>query len=124
QLRNFIMDAVVHDTSPGGLELRQKIRIHVHNSIQSIWLTPRTLTVHQNAAHVRFTALARFDDGVVGEIDDDDTLRWTAITPASVNVDNRTGELTVNAATGDFVVEARRRGAAANSPPDATGTVR
>jgi hypothetical protein len=128
QLRNFIMDAVARDTGPGGGEFHQKIRIHVHNAIhnapQSIWLAPNILTVHQNAAHVRFTVMARFDDGVIGDISDLDILRWTALTPASVNVNNRSGELTVNVPNGDFVVELRRAGAAANSPPDATGTVR
>ncbi|MGH7357910.1 MAG: hypothetical protein ACREJR_03740, partial [Candidatus Rokuibacteriota bacterium] len=73
KLHNFLMTArqvvvaVHHET---------KIRIHVHDSIQRIWLTPNTLTIHVGSDECRFTVLALFDDGTIGDITDWPQLRF------------------------------------------------
>jgi hypothetical protein len=63
---NFIITAQQIIGGSGTLET--KIRVHVHESIQQIWLTPSTLSAHIGADERRFTVLALFDDGTVGDI--------------------------------------------------------
>ena len=44
-------------------------RVHLHQSVERIWLSPDPLTVHQGSTRSpRFTLLAEFDDGVVTDI--------------------------------------------------------
>lgn len=55
-----------------------RIRIHVHEKLSSLWLTPARLTVRQGSAQARFSVLGLFDqvldgtvvvsDGVIGDI--------------------------------------------------------
>ncbi|WP_372660221.1 hypothetical protein [Amycolatopsis kentuckyensis] len=55
-----------------------RIRIHVHEKLSSLWLTPSKLTVRQGSGQARFSVLGRFDqvldgtvvvaDGVIGDI--------------------------------------------------------
>jgi hypothetical protein len=51
-----------------GSQSETMIRIHIHDSIKKIWLTPKTLTVHQDADNARLTVLALFGDDTVGDI--------------------------------------------------------
>jgi hypothetical protein len=44
------------------------LRIYVHNVLQRMWITPKRLTVRKSAKSVRFSVLALFDDGVIGDI--------------------------------------------------------
>jgi IgA Peptidase M64 len=68
KLRNFLMTA--RQDVGGGDIFENIIRIHLHESIQKIWLTPSSLTVHARDSDCRFTVLALFDDGTVGDITD------------------------------------------------------
>src|SRR3954454_8305369 len=65
RLRTFLVTATV---TQGGTQFVTQIRVYVHESVQSRWLTPSQLTVRQGASNMRFSVLARFDDGVVGDI--------------------------------------------------------
>jgi hypothetical protein len=65
---NFLMTA--RQVVGGAATYETKIRIHIHDSIEKIWLTPSTLTVHVGSDEHRFTVLALFDDGTVGDITD------------------------------------------------------
>ena len=65
RLRTFIITATV---TQAGIDLLTQIRVYVHNLVKSRWLTPSQLTVRQGASNMRFSVLARFDDGVVGDI--------------------------------------------------------
>src|SRR5262249_5737267 len=68
KLRNFRMTAR-QDVGQGRI-FENIIRIHLHESVQKIWLTPASLTVHVDDSDCRFTVLALFDDGTVGDITD------------------------------------------------------
>jgi IgA Peptidase M64 len=81
-LRNFLMTASQRVT--GGPTFENIIRIHLHNSIQKIWLTPSTLSVHEDTKETRFTVLALFDDGVVGDITEWPQLAYTVPNPSSL----------------------------------------
>jgi hypothetical protein len=65
---NFLM--TVHEVIGGVGTNETVIRIHIHDSIQKIWLTLPTLTIHVGSNECRFTVLALFDDGAVGDITD------------------------------------------------------
>ena len=78
QPRNFIVEAVVSDEEPKEID-KAIIRIHLHNSVEKIWLTPKTLTIRRPAdptpgesydpnTRYSFTVRARFDDGIVGDV--------------------------------------------------------
>jgi hypothetical protein len=82
-LRNFLM-TVSQNRGPDAAQTL--IRIHLHGSIQKIWLTPATLTIHQGAAECRFTVLALFDDGTVGDITDWPQLTYASADPTIADV--------------------------------------
>ncbi len=90
-LRNFLIEATVTE---GAVVMRQHIRVHIHNALTDVWITPSSLTVRQNATAVRLSVMARFDDGVIGDITDWallpaahlSRLQWQASTPLSCNV--------------------------------------
>jgi hypothetical protein len=86
KLRNFLMTAF--QDLGGGNRAETVIRIHVHDSIDKIWLTPSTLNVHQGSSERRFTVLALFDDGVIGDITDWSQLRYTSSDQSAVTVAN------------------------------------
>jgi hypothetical protein len=67
-VRNFLLAAVFDDGA--GHTSQTEIRVHLHDSVEEIWLTPSTLSIHQGADECRFTVLARFDDQSVGDITD------------------------------------------------------
>jgi hypothetical protein len=65
RLYSFIVTATV---TQGTTQLRARIRVHVHDHVTAKWLTPSSLTVRQGATGMRFSVLATFDDGVIGDI--------------------------------------------------------
>jgi hypothetical protein len=75
KLRNFLMTAS-QALASGALET--VIRIHVHDSVEKIWATPLTLGAHMGTSEARFTILALFDDGVIGDITDWPELAYTS----------------------------------------------
>lgn len=85
KLRNFLMTAR-QDITGQGMTFEATIRVHVHDSVQKIWLTPSTLTIHTHDDECRFTVLALFDDGTVGDITDWPQLAYTSADPTAVDV--------------------------------------
>jgi len=73
RLRTFTVTATVRQ---GTTTLTAKLRIHVHGAVVARWITPSSLTVRQGAKAMRFSVLARFDDGVIGDI-----TNWAAALP-------------------------------------------
>jgi hypothetical protein len=83
QPHNFIVEAVVR-RNQGGVAPhrigRKTVRVHLHNSVERLWVTPETLTVRRppdpSAAGAQynpdtrhaFTVRARFDDGTTGDV--------------------------------------------------------
>src|SRR5262245_6941681 len=64
-VHNFILSVVIKlTTGPAETD----IRIHVHDDVEEIWLTPTSLAVHQGTNETRFTVLARFRDGVFNDV--------------------------------------------------------
>lgn len=70
RLQNFMMRAIA--TAHNGAEVTNAeawVRVHVHERLRKIWLTPNPLTVRRDAhATVRLTLLGEFDDGVVADL--------------------------------------------------------
>jgi hypothetical protein len=65
RLLDFLVVATVTE---GGSTFTAQKRFHIHRSITDMWLTPGTLTVHQRIRRSRFTLLAKFDDGLYGDL--------------------------------------------------------
>jgi IgA Peptidase M64 len=78
KLNNFLITArFVDRLGPGGNVFETEIRVHIHDSIEEIWLTPATLTIYHGADKPRFTVLARFSDQCIGDITDWDPSLFT-----------------------------------------------
>ena len=107
KLQNFLLTAVFVDSlSPDGNRFETEIRFFVHDSIEEIWLTPSTLTIHKDANECRFTVLARFSDKCVGDITDWTTLSLSSSNPGAVKAGSD-GKLQAVAAQGESEVTAR-----------------
>ena len=83
---NFLM--TVQQIVPGVITRETTIRVHVHDSIQTIWLTPSLLTPRIDSDETRFTVLALFDDNTVGDITDwpQTQLKLVSSAPASLGI--------------------------------------
>jgi hypothetical protein len=79
KLTNFLLFAVGQDAD--GTRSETFVRIHVHDGVSLIWLTPSKLAIHQDANECRFTVIAEFDDGVKGDITDWPQLGYTSVIP-------------------------------------------
>lgn len=96
---NFIMEVEVTESATGNVIDTDYIRIHVHQSITQIWLTPNILTVRPFSSirpedtNYRFSVRAQFDNSIVGDITNMPNLVWS---PA-VNVDPSDGNLILKA---------------------------
>jgi hypothetical protein len=78
KLNNFLITArFIDKLQSGGDVFETEIRVHIHDSIEEIWLTPATLTIYQGADKSRLTVLARFSDQCVGDITDWDPGLFT-----------------------------------------------
>jgi hypothetical protein len=87
EVRNFLLSVVVETQT--GDQYETEIRIHVHDFVKDIWLTPSTLTIHQDAPECRFTVLAHFNDDVVGDITDWPQLTYQSANLSAVTVNGR-----------------------------------
>ena len=136
-LRSFIVTAKGVENSKVAFLI--PIRVHVHDELDKLWLTPHPLTLRKGAQGVRLSLLARFTDGVIGDVtnwaanekphDTDDltyarvegtTTRWLTWFPdGDVAVDPDTGVLTT---TGDSGQATIRVEAGPNRSPAATAT--
>jgi hypothetical protein len=128
-----LLDFVVTGTvTEGANTFSVNRRVRIHGSITRMWLTPETLTVHQNAGYTRPTVLAEFDDGTYGDLTpwcpsfspaaadrtyvrrvgtDTPAIVWSTTNAAVVDVDHDTGRLIGKAAAGAAV------GISADRPP-------
>jgi hypothetical protein len=79
KVRNFLLLAIFSETA--GVTFETKIRVHIHNSVEDLILTPPTLTIHKDADECRFTVLARFTDKTIGDITD-----WPELTYQSADL--------------------------------------
>ncbi|WIX99848.1 hypothetical protein QRX60_38225 [Amycolatopsis mongoliensis] len=96
-----------------------RIRIHVHEKVSSLWLTPARLTVRQGSAQARFSVLGLFDqvldgtvvvsEGVIGDI-----TNWSPFRAPNANeltyvhlARTTTAALTWSATGGPITVDAR-----------------
>jgi hypothetical protein len=70
RVENFLVKAVA--TARNGAETSTAeawTRVHVHQSVERIWLTPNPMTIHEGSfSNPRFTLLGEFDDGVVADM--------------------------------------------------------
>lgn len=101
RLYNFIIRATVSETAGNSLDI--PIRVHIHDSVKKIWLTPNTLTVYDGTTNQQFTVLAEFNEGqsadntTVGDITNSGWLFYTVTqNPAAISVASSTGKITVN----------------------------
>jgi hypothetical protein len=73
---NFIIEAVVTFNAGSPKPPPAYLRIHVHDRVERIWMTPSRLSVRRPTAtgecktEYKFAVRAEFDDGVVGDITD------------------------------------------------------
>ena len=79
RLRTFTVTGTVKQ---GTNTFEAKLRIHVHGAVIAKWITPSSLTVRQGAKGMRFSVLARFDDGVIGDI-----TNWASPDPNLLDID-------------------------------------
>ncbi|HEV8449165.1 MAG TPA: hypothetical protein VGQ44_20220 [Gemmatimonadaceae bacterium] len=91
-LRNFLIRAVVTDPAIAPPFVK-KVRVHIHNAVTRIWLTPNPLSIRRGADGQRFSVLAEFDDQTVGDVSRLPALVWSS-GGAEVSVDAATGGLT------------------------------
>jgi IgA Peptidase M64 len=103
RVNNFLITAVFDDSA--GHTDETEIRIHVHDAVKEIWLTPPALSVHQGSDECRFTVLARFNDESVGDITDWSGLTFQSGDESVVKVLN-TGVLQAVAGTGSAPITA------------------
>jgi hypothetical protein len=133
RVRSFIVDATVTDPN-AGTSFTTSIRVLVHERLVRVWPTPRSLTVRQGAGNMRFTVLAEFDDGTIGDITNwapfggldparrgdrtyvhasgsaDPQLFWSlADADAGIDVDAASGELYATASVGGSTVNVSPR---------------
>ena len=101
--QNFLLEVTA---DIGAAEpLKEMIRIHIHRSVASIWLTPGTMKLRPRnlplpqTTQVRFALRARFDDDSVGDITDWIGIDWktTRGTTATNNIEPSDGRLTIQA---------------------------
>ena len=130
--RSLILNVVAKQ---GAATAKTRVRVHVHSAIQRLWLTPSRLTVRHNAKGVRFSVMAKFDDGVIGDITNwspfdtpvvDRTfvhapgsvtpaLTWSPQAGPPITVDAKTGVLTSSADVGQATITVRFGGLSADS---------
>jgi hypothetical protein len=67
-INNFLITASVQDNA--SKVYSTELRVYVHDAIDDIWLTPSSLTIRMDSDKTRFTVLAAFSDGVIGDITD------------------------------------------------------
>ncbi len=109
QPSNFIVEATVTRNAgvpaPGEFPVTV-IRIHVHGSVDKIWLTPQNLTIRRPVATgdcktpYGFTVRAQFDDGVVGDVTYSDQFDLSPATHFYVKPDEKERRVQLPASAG------------------------
>ncbi|GAB3938523.1 hypothetical protein [Larkinella terrae] len=117
QISSFLVYVIVTDTSDNSTS-ETALRIHVHQLIQDVWMTPDPFTVYQGMKDARAGLYAHFDDGVVAEIGDiyfgdnggvvpytiTNKPRITWKCTAAPSLINASGKITTGQLSGDFPV--------------------
>ncbi len=94
RLYNFILQVEVSED--GANSMHTQMRVHVHESIKTVWLSPASLTMYPFAAYQsRFSVHAKFEDEVYGDItfidyvapQDPRRLQYTSSNTSHVSVD-------------------------------------
>src|SRR6188472_1086465 len=115
RLYNSIVEVTVTDnnTDPPN-PITSAIRIHVHESIKSAWLTPSALSVHEGTDSLRFSILAKFnnhdlgaDKSVIGDISYHPGIEWESGDPNFVEVDQHNGYLKAHLGTSSVSIRAK-----------------
>lgn len=111
RLYNFIIRATVSEVGgscsdadkASGRCMETIIRVHIHDSVNKIWLTPNTLTVYDGTTNQQFTVLAEFNEGqsadniTVGDITNSNWLFYTPTqNPGAISISSSTGKITIN----------------------------
>lgn len=112
KVRNFILTATY--THAPGENYEAEMRVHIHDAVEALWLTPPTLTIHKDFDECRFTVLARFTDKCVGDITDWDQLTYASGAPSVVSVSTN-GVLKAEATSGSAPITVSH--GPVNSPP-------
>jgi hypothetical protein len=98
--RNFL---IVASAVSGASTYTKEIRVHIHNSVSKVWLTPSVLTVRPFAAaapettEYKFSVRAQFDDGTVGDITENHNVTWNDASGATNNNVDSDGSLIIAA---------------------------
>lgn len=92
-LRNFVLRVNLvfkYNKIGGGIETVQKslfIRVHLHNSVSKIWLTPNPISIYNDSdSVVKCHLYAKFDDGVIGDISSNHTIAWSVSSTTSFSI--------------------------------------
>ena len=87
---NFIIEIQGHNQD-GSTSTTETIRVHVHDSVSDLWLTPERLTVRPTGlprpegTTSRFSLRVQFDTGVVGDLTDHHGVTWTSEGPGGTD---------------------------------------
>jgi hypothetical protein len=121
RLNNFLVRAEVKE---GGVVFAEtpRIRVHVHDRIvfNGVWLTPSALSIHKGSDGQRFSVLAEFDDGVVGDISHFPGITWKSDDDTKIHVDPNTGALSAKVDAGSQEITATLPAPLAAFHPTAT----
>ena len=89
RIDNFLIEVAVLRNDGGSAPSTfepMTVRVHLHQSVQAFWVTPRRMTVRRRTpattaapeqTNFRFTARAEFDDGTVGDVTLHHGVRWS-----------------------------------------------
>ena len=94
-LKNFIIRAKVTDTnitSGAKNTFETFIRIHIHDGINRVWLTPSPLTLHRDTKGIRFSVFAELNDNTIGVIPPISGVTWSS-NSTDIDIDAKTGEI-------------------------------
>jgi hypothetical protein len=132
RIQNFLVKATATARN-GATTTRAEVwtRVHVHERVERIWLTPNPMTIHETSdVNPRFAVFAEFDDGVVTDITAmgltvpawAGRVTWTSapIATATVDADGRIE----TQARGDAHVTASFRQPGGGAPVTDTATAR
>jgi hypothetical protein len=125
RLEQFVVEATARTKPPSPRTLGPiPIRVHVHDSITELWLTPSRLTVRRGTTGTRFTVLARFDDDTVGDISDRGGIEWSETDPVQpsnprIKVHKTTGRLIADENVATVTVTAKHAGRTASAVAEA-----
>ena len=101
---NFIIEVEAKNDGDARV-FHETIRVHVHGSIDQVWLTPDRLTLRpwndfgqEILTTSRFSVRAQFDDGTIGDLTDGHGVTWAA---PDGHIDPATGRLIIKSTDTD-----------------------